>query len=284
MTMTVYIAKWDGLIHRMIVDGGPMHMQVTWSNIRQNAPLKAGTFRAEVLMFTWIDQSKWPDLYRLVQPGREPDGYHFAQGYVLADFFDTFLRRISAGHLTEAWAALKPILAEYDLLDDDLSWGWLHSNHARVRGLSPLERQAQNAPHLYLGLISLNYQRVRDSAMSAIIDGASHRLLAAKPPFRAVDSFRSLKWNIAPYDANHALQLCEMMCLGEVSDWHPALILQDAHGELAPWNSSRRLYGQTTRKPSTVPSPNASQLYRSRTPNCQTGLSILSRRLGRGDR
>ena len=44
MTMTVYIAKWDGLIHRMIVDGGPMHMQVTWSNIRQNAPLKASGF------------------------------------------------------------------------------------------------------------------------------------------------------------------------------------------------------------------------------------------------
>lgn len=44
MTMTVYIGRWDGLIHRMIVDGGPMHMEVTWSNIRQNAPLKPKQF------------------------------------------------------------------------------------------------------------------------------------------------------------------------------------------------------------------------------------------------
>ena len=45
MTMTVYIGHWDGLIHRMIVDGGPMHMAVTWSNIKPNAPLKPRAFQ-----------------------------------------------------------------------------------------------------------------------------------------------------------------------------------------------------------------------------------------------
>jgi len=44
ITMTVYIGKWDGLIHRMIVDGGPMHLQVTWSNIKPNAALKPSGF------------------------------------------------------------------------------------------------------------------------------------------------------------------------------------------------------------------------------------------------
>ena len=43
-TMTVYIGKWDGLIHRMKVDGGPVHIDNVWSNIKQNAPLKASGF------------------------------------------------------------------------------------------------------------------------------------------------------------------------------------------------------------------------------------------------
>jgi outer membrane lipoprotein-sorting protein len=47
MTMRVYIAQSDGLIHGMTVDSGPMHMDDTWSNIKMNAPLKAGSFRPE---------------------------------------------------------------------------------------------------------------------------------------------------------------------------------------------------------------------------------------------
>ena len=44
-TMAVYIGKWDGLIHRMTVDGGPVHVDETWSNLRQNVPLRPRDFQ-----------------------------------------------------------------------------------------------------------------------------------------------------------------------------------------------------------------------------------------------
>lgn len=45
LTMAVYIDKSDGLIHRMTVEGGPMHLVETWSNIKHNPPLSSKDFQ-----------------------------------------------------------------------------------------------------------------------------------------------------------------------------------------------------------------------------------------------
>jgi len=176
-------------------------------------------------MFSWIDQSKWADLHALAIPGKPHDTMG-VQGFVLIDTFDEFLRTISAEYVQTAWTSLQPLLEKSNLLNDDLSWGWMHPGHSGVDEVNPWE------PHRFLGLVSRDLPWKTRGQLEEV-DKQTRTLT---PPFAYSETYRAYKWNIRPDDYAHALRLLEMMCLGEVADWTPSWILSEATGPLTLWH------------------------------------------------
>jgi len=176
-------------------------------------------------MFTWIDQSKWADLYALAIPGKPHDTMG-VQGFVLIDTFDELLRKISTEYIEKAWTSLRPVLEKSNLLNDDLTWGWMHPGHSDVNEVNRWE------PHRFLGVVSRDLPWKTRGQLEEV-DKQTRTLT---PPFAYSETHRAYKWNIHPGDSAHALRLVEMMCLGEVADWTPSWILSEAIGQRALWH------------------------------------------------
>ena len=143
-------------------------------------------------------------------------------GFVFADTFDDFLRSISEDYLRVAWRRLSGVLAQKGVVADDLSWGWMHPGETGFLGERPLSAQS-SSPSDFIGWTSCDLSEMWRSEEDRPLDEA---LRVGKPPLRCTCTWRSLKWKIAPDNYFVALRLIEAICVDEIADWHPDIVLQ----------------------------------------------------------
>lgn len=130
-------------------------------------------------------------------------------GFVLADPFDTFLRRLSTDYIREAYERLSSALDEHRLRPNDLSWG----------SINTFGQMSPDNPIAGMGWVSdktmhLDSPWTPDTQYVRLGDDLSSR----SPALRFWDSYRSLKWNVSPEDFEMALRLLELCCLDEISN------------------------------------------------------------------
>jgi hypothetical protein len=175
------------------------------------------------MMWAVHHRDQWHDLDLLEEPtaGRRLD----VGGFILADSFDTLLRRISVEYLGQAWSRLSGVLKKYRLQPDDLSWGSLHPGETSVPGL-------MEAPSNFTGWTSLRLQHFFDEAYYAELD---NELGHGTPSLRCATTWRSLKWRIAPDAYPIAMRLIEALWTDEYSEWAPAHVLHASHQPNGPY-------------------------------------------------
>jgi len=170
-------------------------------------------------------RGQFEDLDALQEPplaGRRLD----VGGFVFADPFDTFLKKISVEYLQEAWSQVEPIIKCYNIDPPDLSWGWCHPGETGIPGITVFE------PHQWLGWTSQLLYRFYEEDRFSLAD---KELNALTPNLRCVATWRSHKWRIAPTNFTLALRLIEAMCTDEPSEWHPPFILAENQKINNPW-------------------------------------------------
>ena len=165
------------------------------------------------------------DLDALEEPtaGRRLD----VGGFVLCDPFDEFLRNVSEDYLRAAWERLTRVLEQSRTVAKDLSWGWMHPGETGFRGETGLRGEGRipeyppNPSH-FVGWTSCELSDIWRSDEDLPLDEA---LKFGEPCLRCTCTWRSLKWKIAPNNFSLALKLVESICVDDISDWHPDVLL-----------------------------------------------------------
>jgi hypothetical protein len=172
----------------------------------------------------------WPqDLTDVAEP---KDGHRRLDviGFVLADPFDTFLRKLNIEYLENAWLQLLPILKRYQITPSDLSWGYLHPSETHIAGTSLF------APNQYLGWSSIDlWLANREGQYEDIYREIDNDLNQISPSIRYATTWRSVKWHIAPENFAKGLEIIEVQCTSEPSFWAPKPILQVGYDPTEPW-------------------------------------------------
>lgn len=167
-----------------------------------------------------VHRDDWKVLNTLEQPtcGRRLD----VGGFVLGDSFDTFLRNISEDYLQAAWTRLSAVLKRHHIISDDLSWGWMHPGETGLPDADRVDKDT-SSPSNFIGWTSCDLSEIWQTEECHRLD---MELKVGEPSLRCTATWRSLKWSIAPEDYQLALKLIENICIDEVSDWHPDVVLQ----------------------------------------------------------
>lgn len=150
----------------------------------------------------------------------------YVGGFVLADRFDTVLRRLSETYLCDLWDRLRAALESFGIKVSDLSWGYMHSGETRVPGHGVL------APIDFVGWTSRQLATFDRDARYGDLDEA---LRSGQPALACAVTWRSLKWHIAPDSFALALRLIEALATDEATFWAPEWILGDVSNPGEPW-------------------------------------------------
>lgn len=153
-------------------------------------------------------------------------------GFIFGDSFDTFLRKIDEDYLLALWKRLSAILAENNVVVDDLSWGWMHPGVTRFDVSGPLNNAF--TPGDYIGWTSCELSEMWRTERQNHLDKI---LRAGQPPLRCSVTWRSLKWRIAPDDVERALKLIEALCTTDTVYWSPEAVFSDV---IFPWGLWRQ--------------------------------------------
>lgn len=152
-------------------------------------------------------------------------------GFVLGDSFDTILRNISEDYLRNSWIRLSEILKRHDIQCDDLSWGLLHNGENSLFNANGL--QEPDRPTDYLGWTSCQLANLYPLWTFHHL-GAE--LQTGSPSLRHTETWRALKWNIAPDDYPRALKLIEHICTADIVAWIPEVLLQKVEQPEELWH------------------------------------------------
>ncbi len=177
-------------------------------------------------------RSEWEELDSLGEPtvGRAlPVG-----GFVFGNSFDALLRNISADYLGAVWKRLSDVLEQNQMTVRDLSWGWMYPGETGFADSSGASA-GHSAPSDYFGWTSCELSEIWRSNQLSQLDEI---LKAGVPPLRCTATWRSLKWRIAPDNFPLALNLVEALCVEDIVEWSPNVVLAGVTAPPELWRTA----------------------------------------------
>lgn len=160
-------------------------------------------------------------------------------GFVFTDSFDVFLRKLSEEYLAEAWSKLGFYLEKYQTKATDLSWGWAHPGETSLGNYT--EKRLFDEPHYFIGWTS---QELAEFYQENKYDLLDQDLKKLQPQLRCIATWRSLKWKIASTDFRLGLRLIEYLCIADLTNWSPNIVLAENRQTNDLWLKVAKAYGR----------------------------------------